>query len=89
MSNMGLEMDLVRVNLYVLYLINTITTYGVDRVFKTFVSNIFCGNSLGTSRMALNGWVIDFSAKYPLRILPFILMCRCTSRIVVPTSTSL
>ena len=50
--------------------------------------NIFWGNSLGTSRMDMNGWVTDLSTKYSIRVLPLILICRCTSGIVVLISTS-
>ena len=38
---MGLDKDLVRVTSSVLYLIITIATHGVDRVFRTFVPSIF------------------------------------------------
>ena len=75
MSKMELEKSLVRFSLSALYLISTI-------------SNIFLVKSLGASRMDMNGWVIDLSAKYPLRVLPFLPMCRCASGILDPISTS-
>ena len=52
MSRIGLEKDLVRVCLSPLYLIITTAIYGVDLVFRTLVSNIFWGQSLGVS-----GWI--------------------------------
>ena len=70
---MELEKSLVRFSLSALYLISTI-------------SNIFLVKSLGASRMDMNGWVIDLSVKYPFRVFPFILMCRCAPGMVVPIS---
>ena len=83
---MGLEKELVRVCSSSLYLMITTAPYSVDLVFRTLVSNIFRGKSLGASRIDMNDCVIDLSAKCLLRVLPFVVMCRCASGIVVPIS---
>ena len=85
---MGLEKDLLRVCSSSSYLIITTATCGIDLVFRTLVSNIFQGKSLGAISMDTNGLSIDLSVKYLLCALQSNLMSRCASGMLVLVSKS-
>ena len=87
-SKMGPEKDLVRVYSSSLYLIITTAICGVDLVFRTFVSNIVQGKSLGAISMDTNGLSTELSVKYLLRALPSNPMSTCASGMLVSFSKS-